>query len=371
MKSISSVALIIVGNSIAGGGGAERRFFRLWKYFIFNHSPLHLIINYSLYETAINAKLLTSNDLASQWLHVVPDGNTFTLSKSIFQAIKQHNISLVHLVLAQKILLPFYFLLKFNSSIIVTHTVALSWFAHPYKVPLLTFLLNRFLWKISKKIDSLYTGFLQQNARTYHFDSKVSISPCSFTDIERFTQEHEKEKIIVFAGRLIPEKNPLLLVKALQLLGHELLLGWKIIIAGDGPLKDQILNELKNSFLKALIKIKAYPDMSVLFCKSSIFVSLQETENYPSQSLLEAMISKNAVIATNAGETHRLIKHENTGILIEADAQQLADALFAMISNHTARGRISEAGKKFIIENHKIEIFADYIKRIWESALIE
>lgn len=369
MKSISSVALIIVGKSIAGGGGAERRFIRLWKFFILNNTPIHMIINHSLYRSTIEADLLNESDIESEWLHIIPDSSPLSLSKMIFKTIKKYKISLVHLVLAQKTLLPLYIILKYNSSIITTHTVALSWFAHPYKVPFLTHLLNKFLWATSKKIDSLYEGFLKQNKHFFNNTSKVSISPCSFTDIQKFNTDHKKEKIIVFAGRLISEKNPLLFINALKLMNPEILKGWKIIIAGSGPLEKKITDELKNTYLETIVSIITCADMSKLFQKSAIFVSLQKTENYPSQSLLEAMVSNNTVVATNSGETTRLIHHNETGFLIDSNPHQLADTLSYLISNKLICEEIAARGKKFVVSNHRIERFAEYIKEFWESAL--
>lgn len=369
MNPLASVALVIVGDSIAGGGGAERRFFRIWKFFMAHHSPIRLIINDSLGKSALKANLIDANDLDSPWIHIVPDGSSVTLSRSIVKILKYQKIRLLHLVLAQKKLLPLYFFLSVQSRITVTHTVALSWFAHPVKIPRTTFWLSRWLWSISKKIDTLYTGFIPQNAKRYGLTAKVSVSPCSFTDIEKFIRKKEKEKIIVFAGRLIPEKNPLLLIDALTKIDPAVLDSWHIVIAGDGPLKTKILAESEKPPLKGKVTIATYPDMSELFCRSSIFVSLQETENYPSQSLIEAMVSQNAVVATDVGETSRLVADHKTGLLISPDPDALNEALSFLINHDVQRETLGSEAKNFILSHHRIEIFADYLKTFWLSAL--
>jgi glycosyltransferase involved in cell wall biosynthesis len=59
---------------------------------------------------------------------------------------------------------------------------------------------------------------------------------------------------------------------------------------------------------------------------------LQHFNNYPSQSLLEAMACGNAVVATNVGETHRLVD-ETVGLLIEPEAPALAEALNRLLDS--------------------------------------
>ncbi|PWS21862.1 hypothetical protein DKP78_21375, partial [Enterococcus faecium] len=85
------------------------------------------------------------------------------------------------------------------------------------------------------------------------------------------------------------------------------------------PLHDVILARLRSLHLTDSVTVQPYADMSEIFSRSSIFVSLQRTENYPSQSLLEAMAARNAVVATRVGETAKLVRHQETGLLVTSD----------------------------------------------------
>lgn len=365
-----STAIIIRGDSLKGGGGAERRFIRLWKYFNLKSSSVHLVLNDSLFVSGCECGLFVENDKAKKTLHIVEDGCFLSLSFRIYKTIVENNFDLVHLVLAQKVLTPLYLLLSLKKKIVITHTIAFSWFSSKGHIPLLTKLLSRLLWKIADRIDSLYSGFIPHYAKPLGFEAKVEVSPCSFSDIDKFRVTGTKEPLIVFAGRLIPEKSPMLFIDALTIL-RETPIQWSAIMAGDGPLRESVEQRIIMEKLEKYITVGSYSDMSALFSKSTIFVSLQETENYPSQSLLEAMLASNVVIATNVGETSRIVRDGETGFLINHDAKELSDKMLLILSEISMAKKLAHNGRSLIEKEHTIEHFASYIENFWQKAYEE
>lgn len=365
-----STAIIIRGDSLKGGGGAERRFIRLWKYFNVKSSSVHLVVNHSLFISGCECGLFVENDRKQKTLHIVGDGCFLLLSFRIYKTIVDNNFDLVHLVLAQKVLTPLYLLLSLKKNIVITHTIAFSWFSSQGYIPLLTKLLSRFLWKIADRIDSLYFGFIPHYAKPLGFEDKVEVSPCSFSDSNTFRAIDTKEPLIVFAGRLIPEKNPMLFIDALTIL-RKTPIQWAAIMAGDGPLKESVEQKIIMEKLENYITVGSYSNMSALFSKSTIFVSLQETENYPSQSLLEAMLASNVVIATNVGETSKIVQDGETGFLIKHDPKELSDKIFLVLSETTIAKKLAHNGRSLIEKEHMIERFASYIEKFWQKAYEE
>jgi glycosyltransferase involved in cell wall biosynthesis len=100
--------------------------------------------------------------------------------------------------------------------------------------------------------------------------------------------------------------------------------------------------------------------------RSSIFVSLQEGENYPSQSLLEAMACGNAVIATDVGETWRLVDDAN-GKRVASDAGAVADAIIALLDDPLLARRQMTSRRRILAE-HTPERFLTYIGRVYRQA---
>ena len=362
------IAIILTGRSLEGGGGAERRFFRLWAY-VNEKRPgaCELIVNDSLYRSAVAAKICDRNSEAP--VTIVPDGNPLSLSWRLYRTVKQRRIRVAHIVLAQIRVMPFYLMLGLDRSVIVTHTVTASHFAHPVKVPLHRLVASRYLWLLARRIDSLYEGFVDQYARRRRLARKVSISPCSFTDVTQYTSTLEKEPLIVFAGRLDHEKNPLLFVEAIRQLRTRTNGDWHALIAGDGPMREQVVEAVRNAKLDGLIEINRFADMSPVFARSAVFVSTQRTENYPSQSLIEAMVARNAIIATDVGETRRLVRDGDTGLLTTPDARQLADKLELLINDSALREALGTRARHLVLAQHTLARFAGYIEAMWQQVV--
>ncbi|HVT05047.1 MAG TPA: glycosyltransferase family 4 protein [Thermoanaerobaculia bacterium] len=361
------LAVVLSGKSLAGSGGAERRFFRLWAYLVERGIDCLLITNASLLRSAERAGIFTKHG-GKEHVEVVDDSFALSRALAIYRVIRRRRCRLIHLPLAAKRLIPLYALLQVTPGIRVTHTVTASYFAHKVPVSLGTRLLSRWLWSMSDRIDSLYHGFLNLYAEPLGFASKVSVSPCSFTDIEKYSRTCLKEDLIVFAGALVAEKNPLLLIEALGILSAAGV-RFRAIVAGSGPLAGAVAARTSDLALSDRVEIGAFPDMSDIFCRSSIFVSLQQTENYPSQSLLEAMAARNAVVATAVGETGLLVRHGETGLLVGSNASELAEALKELLGHPRLREKMAIAAQSLIMREHRLERFADYMIAFWADAL--
>ncbi|MBS4034554.1 MAG: glycosyltransferase family 4 protein [Ignavibacterium sp.] len=92
---------------------------------------------------------------------------------------------------------------------------------------------------------------------------------------------------------------------------------------------------------------------------ASVFVSIQTTNNYPSQSVLEAMGCGNAIIATDVGDTRMFINDKN-GILIGLNINNLVNAIESLYLNKELSLRLGMNAYSYVRENHTIDKMADY-----------
>lgn len=362
------VGILLIVDSLSGGGGAERRFARIWDYLSRRCSDrYYLIINKNLFDDLVKIRAISSRSNLKN-IHILYNSNCLFVFWEIYTCIKKNNLSVLHFPLVQKRLLPLYIILAvkrlFSNKPYITHTVASSCFAYKTKTPFFMSILSKMLWYLSDRIDSLYPGFIDTYAKPMRLNNKVTVSPCSFTDISRFHGNAKKEKIIVFAGRLIDEKNPLLLVDAVKILSEEVF-DWQIVLAGDGPLKQEVKRKIESLNLCKYIDLICEPDMSEILNKSKIFLSIQKTENYPSQSLIEAMSAKNAIIATDVGETRRLVHNGFNGFLVCENSVELAKRIKQLIENPSLCDKFSNNSQSIIQEGCNIEIFSNYISKFW------
>lgn len=177
--------------------------------------------------------------------------------------------------------------------------------------------------------------------------SKVFVSPCSFTDFSRVKLGNERDIDLLMMARFIPGKGYDLLENAMP----GILNGLKIHLCGFGSNPPKIpgadIYESKDSF--------------AIFSRTKIFLSLQRAENYPSQSLLEAMASGCAIIATDVGETRRLLD-DSCAILIDPQPDRLAEAVGNLVSNPERCRALGLAARKRVLEEHTLERFAEYFR---------
>jgi glycosyltransferase involved in cell wall biosynthesis len=108
----------------------------------------------------------------------------------------------------------------------------------------------------------------------------------------------------------------------------------RVALVGDGPMRrslEMLANELGVSDVVTFVGFKtnahAYLAGFDYFCMSS-------KEEGLGTSLIDAMLLKVPIVATNAGGIPELIEHEQTGFLVEArNPRALADGLVAAFSN--------------------------------------
>src|SRR5690606_28342446 len=97
----------------------------------------------------------------------------------------------------------------------------------------------------------------------------------------------------------ISRKNPVIAAKAFVDLANEFD-DWEFLFFGDGPLSPEIKDIFKNSQKNAKF-IGSSVDLKNELYDSYAFVSLIEPDNYPSQSVLEAMSLGNLLIISDTG----------------------------------------------------------------------
>ncbi|MBC7292916.1 MAG: glycosyltransferase family 4 protein [Thermoleophilia bacterium] len=285
------------------------------------------------------------------------------------KTIRQLRPSVVHLVLIQRSLIPLYLWLWTQRSLRVVVTMALSHLAYRSRVSLSTRATAWIMWQRADAIDSLYPAFVTAAGRRYR--RKITVSPCSFTDTEAFRPAEQKDNVIVFSGRLIDEKNPLLLLRALISLkdmAPQMLRDWRVHILGEGPLERDVRERIVQAGLEGLVTVERVHCTSPYLRRARIFVSLQKTENYPSQSLLEAMSSGCAVIATDVGQTRRLIDEE-TGLLVPSDSpSELAEALLSLMVDPKRCDALGRAARERVLAEHSLARFAEYLGQLWRRS---
>lgn len=225
--------------------------------------------------------------------------------------------------------------------------------------------LGRYLRKCLYKKAKGIVVQTDSNSKYYDGDVKVIYNPISISEEKvGYAIKTKKEKTIVSVGRLIPQKNRELLMKAFALFykDHP---DYKLIIYGDGNLKEA-LQQLAYSL--GIGESVLMPGNSTNVVESishaTAFVLSSNYEGMPN-ALLEAMCIGLPCISTKVSGAIDLIESGKNGLLVELnDVEAMARAITFIVENKSEREKMSfEATKVSDLLNQDVisQKWIDYI----------
>jgi len=188
--------------------------------------------------------------------------------------------------------------------------------------------------------------------RLYTIPNGVDISRIDRNINSRIEVGKKNSFCIVSVGRLIPLKNPEVLLKALYYCKDK---EATLIFVGDGVLKERINDEAKRMNLKERVKITGQVSRDCVYkCLTSgdVFVSVSDGEGLP-VAVLEAMACRRPVILSDI-PPHREIAQGADFIpfVKPGDVQELAQALeILMCLSKPKRAVIGEKCRSHVL-NH-------------------
>jgi glycosyltransferase involved in cell wall biosynthesis len=160
---------------------------------------------------------------------------------------------------------------------------------------------------------------------------KVIANPIS---VNEDLSGYKKEKIVLSVGRLQNQKGHEILIKAFKKV-HADFPEWRLIICGEGELRNFLQSELEASDLTEVVSLRgAVRDIFPIYQAASIFVMPSRFEGFPN-ALLEALAMGCACISTDCESGPReILEDGRLGILTPVDdVDALADALRSLMQS--------------------------------------
>lgn len=201
----------------------------------------------------------------------------------------------------------------------------------------------------------------------FPFNRKV-VAPIPF--FQTRSDEHRpcrsKENLIVFGHRWIPRKNPILFARAAKRFVAARP-DWRVLIRGQGPLESELRSVLKNELASGTIELGYNADLREELERSRIFVSLIEQDNYPSQSLVEAMWCRNAVVLSDRGSTRARL-FANNGVVCKIDEEQVFNGLMRLAGDEDWIEECGENSRRHVAENFDASLYLDHLLDVYALA---
>jgi glycosyltransferase involved in cell wall biosynthesis len=160
-------------------------------------------------------------------------------------------------------------------------------------------------------------------------------------EAEALARPEGRPRLVLSVGRLDREKNPLLLIDAIGGL-HASDPDWRLIVVGDGPMRDELQRRVDQLGLAAVVELRGYVpidgELPSLYRSCDAFLHVSWTEGVP-QVLYEAFAAGLPVVATDVGGVARAVG--DAALLIPAgDPLAAVAALRRMAEDAALRQRL-------------------------------
>lgn len=156
--------------------------------------------------------------------------------------------------------------------------------------------------------------------------------------------DNSKFKKIISAGRLVPWKGFATLIKIMKHLPE-----WQLIIAGDGPMKNELNTLINHLDLEYRVRLTGAMPREELLSElkiSDLFILNTSFESFSFQTV-EAMYLGVPIIATNIGNLNEILEDGKEGILVEPNNEkQILSAIKKIDEDKNFRDSIIQNAKK-------------------------
>jgi glycosyltransferase involved in cell wall biosynthesis len=196
------------------------------------------------------------------------------------------------------------------------------------------------------------------------WSSKISVSPGSFLsrkfDDGQILWEN-RANIAVFSGSLEATKNPLLAVDIFAAALPTLTKGAKFLLFGQGRLHSAVSEraaEINALAGYTAVEFGAPSEYFRILGQARVFFSLQNDDNYPSQSLIEAMRMGCRCVTTADGDSRLMFPDgDDNAVLATRDIGKFAAAFSTLMKRQEA----SMANIGAARERHSLDRFVFYM----------
>ncbi len=191
-------------------------------------------------------------------------------------------------------------------------------------------------------------------------------------DEEKIKEIDEKydlkgKKVVLFTGRLTPQKGVDYLIKAAKQIDGE------VLILGDGPEREnlqKLIDTLKitNCRILGYMSPRSHISYKAFYARADVYVAPSTWKEPLGLVVLEAMAAKTPVISTRAGGVMSLIKDGYNGYLVHVrNSAEIADRVNTLLSNESLRNKMAERSYAMVVKRYTWGRIAEQFTTIYKK----
>ncbi len=184
----------------------------------------------------------------------------------------------------------------------------------------------------------------------------------------------DKDIVIGVVARLVKFKGIDLLIDVFNLLKKEKYENLKLIIVGDGPMREELEKKIRETDLSGEIIFTGYRrDLDNLFSTMDIYVqpSLDMGEEVLPLSAIQAKSAGLPVVLSDTGDLKYIVKENEDGFLVKAgDYNHLQSSLVKLINDSNQREKMGKESQINYRKNFTLEIMLEKVLTVYEKVMM-
>jgi len=215
------------------------------------------------------------------------------------------------------------------------------------------FPLTRPIWRDAARIAAVSEFTRQLALAHYPVEIEVIHNGVDLGELDPDEIQLQNPPRIVFAGRLMPQKNPVQIVRTLAKLQD---ISWECVLLGDGPLRAEVENEIARHNLQDKFTLPGWvtpKEVIAWFAKSDILFMPSLSEGLPVVGI-QALAMGLALVVSNIGGFVDLVNEGQNGFLID-DEDEYEHVLRRLLSDPEDlllfKNASRDAARHFSLEN--------------------
>jgi glycosyltransferase involved in cell wall biosynthesis len=175
------------------------------------------------------------------------------------------------------------------------------------------------------------------------------------------------KKVVLFTGRLTPQKGVDYLIRAAKHIKGE------VLILGDGPERDKLeklIKDLKltNCHILGYMKPGEQVGFKAFYSRADVYVAPSTWKEPLGLVILEAMAAKTPVVSTRAGGVMSLIKDGYNGYLVHVKkSDEIAARVNELLANPELSKKMAERSYDLIVKKFTWDRIAEQFESIYKK----
>ncbi len=223
------------------------------------------------------------------------------------------------------------------------------------------------------------SAFVRGRALELGYPAERTLVHSIGTDTEAFqpSAPGQRQKIVLFVGRLVEKKDCGSLINAMAEVQHHSPAA-ELVVIGDGPLRARYQAQaaalgIRCRFLGTQPNsvVKQWMALAAVFCVPSVVAVSGDAEGF-GIVFIEAQAMGLPVVSTRSGGIPEAVRHGETGLLVmERDPRGLAQAILRLLEGGDLWQRFSLAGRKNVEIHFNLARQTERLEKVFERLLAE